>query len=64
MKQQLGYYFFRLHRLQEIDSENENVYFNLAMLGMDSLQYNEAEKWLQKAIQVSCVRRSLGLCIY
>ena len=35
------------------EPDNEKIYFNLGMLGMDDHEFNNAETWFRKAIEVS-----------
>lgn len=42
----------RLLRLIQKGHTNENIFFNLGMLAMDSKDYQSAEKWFKKAVQV------------
>ena len=38
--------------MEKVDSDNEKIYFNLAMLSMDDQQYENAVHLFQKAIEV------------
>ncbi|CAL4118541.1 unnamed protein product [Meganyctiphanes norvegica] len=42
----------RLLKLVKLDPENERVYFNLGMITMDDKDYESAEKWFRKAIEL------------
>jgi hypothetical protein len=43
---------FRLLQLEKVDTTNDKIYFNLAMLSMDDQNFLEAKKWFDKAINV------------
>ena len=34
------------------EPQNEKVYFNLGMLAMDDREFDKAEKWFKRAIEV------------
>lgn len=42
----------RLFKVMEVTPDSERVYFNLGMLAMDDLNYQSAERWFRKAIEL------------
>ncbi len=42
----------RLFRADELAPDNDRVFFNLGMLGMDDNDYESAEKWFKRAVEL------------
>ena len=65
----------RLMMLMDVEPENEKIYFNLGMLSMDDMKFEEARAWFDRAIEVLSVQFAIfvqypresfceGLCFY
>jgi len=40
----------------DVEPENEKIYFNLGMLSMDDMKFEEARAWFDRAIEVLSVQ--------